>query len=248
MAQDGNILSNAVGRVPASDITTELIPVDINSSNKWAASTAGGYSDATLQDTGESPSELTGIFGNSGARFGRVAGTCTAGSEAAVTTDGYKNAANGDVAVGRFLETKSTTGDSVLFLPYERAQYQKGESKVAFVTVTGAAGSSGVFASWANPEAGTIVITRATLHIATQSTGASTLDIGTTATSATTSSDTLIDGVSGATAGVFDNLNDAGTNGKSRQTLATGKWVNVAEASGDVNGLAATLRIEYYTV
>lgn len=117
--------------------------------------------------------------------------------------------------------------------------------KVAITDVTGAAGSSGVFASWANPESGTILITRALLYISTQSTGASTIDIGTTPTSATTVSDTLIDGVSGATAGVFDNLNDAGTNGKSRQTLATGKWVTLAEASGDVNGLVGKLVVEY---
>jgi hypothetical protein len=124
MAQDSNILQNAISAVPASDMTTELVPVDLNSSNQWAASTAGEYSDATLQDTGESPSELTGIAGNSGRRFGRVAGTCTAGAKAAAGASGYQDAVPGDVVVGRFLETKSTVGDNVLFLPYERGQFR----------------------------------------------------------------------------------------------------------------------------
>lgn len=116
---------------------------------------------------------------------------------------------------------------------------------VARVSVDGTAGSTGVFASWANPESGSITITRVTLAILTQSTGASTLDIGTTATNATTSSDNLIDGLSAAAAGVFSNATSAGVNGKAGQVLAAGKWVNVAESTGDVNGLIAYLFIHY---
>ena len=59
---------------------------------------------------------------------------------------------------------------------------------------TGGAGSSGVFASMANPEGQTFIVTHATLRITTQSTGASTLDIG-IAADATTSNDGIIDGL-----------------------------------------------------
>ncbi len=116
--------------------------------------------------------------------------------------------------------------------------------KEARLAITGAALHAGVL-SWTNFEAGNIDIIRVVLQIVTASSGASTVDIGTTATSATTQSDNLINGLSGATAGVFDNITDKGTNGKSRQTLATGKWVTVKEASGDVTGMVATLIIQY---
>lgn len=121
-------------------------------------------------------------------------------------------------------------------------------TKVATIALGGVALHAGVLA-WQNPEAVAIIITRIVLDRTTKSTGASTMDIGTTATSATTASDNLIDGVnSGATEGVEDNLNDAGTNGKARQKLASAKWVTFKEASGDVTGLVANAYIHYHTV
>lgn len=120
--------------------------------------------------------------------------------------------------------------------------------KVAMKALSGAAVHAGVVA-WQNPESVAIIITRVLLDRTTKSTGASTMDIGTTATSATTASDNLIDGVtSSATEGVEDNLNDAGTNGKSKQKLASGKWVTFKEASGDTTGLVANAYIYYQTV
>jgi hypothetical protein len=121
---------------------------------------------------------------------------------------------------------------------------QSGTVKTGSLAVGGAALHAANLA-WTNPEAGSINIIRAVLVISTASTGASTIDIGTTATSATTSSDKLIDGVSGATAGSFDNITNAGTNGKSTQRLAAGKWVTLDEASGDVTGMVATLYVQY---
>jgi hypothetical protein len=120
--------------------------------------------------------------------------------------------------------------------------------KVAKKPLTGAALHAGVQA-WQNPETVAIVIERVLLDRTTKSTGASTMDIGTTATSATTASDSLIDGVnSGAAEAIEDNLSDAGTNGKARQKLAAGKWVTFKEASGDATGLVANAYIHYHTV
>ena len=121
--------------------------------------------------------------------------------------------------------------------------------KVGVKAITGAALHAGVLA-WQNPEAVAIIVLREWLDITTQSTGASTIDSGVTPTSATTSSDTLLDGVSGAAVAVFDSMNaalDSGANAKA-QKLAAGKWVTIAEASGDVTGLVANLYIEYCLV
>lgn len=253
MAQDPKIYDHAISRVPATDQTTELVPVSINSSNKWAASTAGSYSDGTLQDTGESPSELTALVGgiSAGARFVRASGTCTAGADAKATATGYQDAANGDVVVGRFLTTTSTVGDSALMLPYERAQYPKGSTKLAYFSLTGAAihaGAGGVVA-WQNPEGARIIVTRTILDLTTVSAGACTLDVGVTAVSATTTSDTLLDGVdANAAIAVFDSQDpaiDSGANAHA-QSLASGGWITVDEKSGDATGLVGTLRIEYY--
>lgn len=113
------------------------------------------------------------------------------------------------------------------------------------VAVTGAAVHVGTVAAKAFSAASMIL--RVILDITTPSTGASTLDIGYTAVSAATSSDTLLDGVSGTPAAVFDSMNaalDSGANAKA-QKAASGKWITVTEASGDVTGLVGTLYIEY---
>lgn len=106
--------------------------------------------------------------------------------------------------------------------------------------ITGGASDTGVFEALQNTTGKDLFIVSVGLQIVTGSTGASTLDIGYTATSATTSSDTLIDGLSGATA-VYSG--SSGTNGKPCTRWMSGKWITVAEASGDVDGLVAKLHI-----
>jgi hypothetical protein len=119
---------------------------------------------------------------------------------------------------------------------------------VAIKAITGAALHAGVL-NWQNPESSAIVILRIIFDVTTDSTGASTTDIGTTATSATTASDNLIDGLdSGSAAIVADNLINGGTNGKASQKLASGKWVTFKEASGDATGLVANAYIEYVVI
>lgn len=117
--------------------------------------------------------------------------------------------------------------------------------KVGVKALSGAAIHAGVVA-WQNPEGADILISRVLLDRTTKSSGASTLDIGTTAVSATTASDNLIDGLTAsATEALEDNATDGGTNGKGKQKLASGKWVTIKEASGDATGLVANLYIHY---
>jgi hypothetical protein len=105
--------------------------------------------------------------------------------------------------------------------------------------------AGGIF-SWKNPEAGDILIEHVALKVTTEATDACTVDVGTTDISATTSSDTLIDGVDVNTAtGVFTNDESAGTNGKVRKRLKAGKWVTGSKASGASAGLKGTYEIYY---
>lgn len=105
----------------------------------------------------------------------------------------------------------------------------------------------GVF-SWVNPESVAVIVQRVWLDVTTASSGACTVDVGTTATSATTLSDNLIDGLSVAAIGLANNITDIGTNGKSRQKLAVGKWVTASVASGASTGLVGSAYIEYMIV
>jgi hypothetical protein len=118
----------------------------------------------------------------------------------------------------------------------------RGVAETFELAITGGSGSTGVFASAANPFGYDVIITNAVLRITTQSTGASTLDIGVGA-NATTSNDGLFDGLSAAAAGLFSNALAAnlGTNGRPAQVWTSSTFLNVAEASGDVAALAAVL-------
>jgi len=119
--------------------------------------------------------------------------------------------------------------------------------KTATTAIAGAALQAGVL-NWANPEGVGIIVQRALLNVTTASTGAATVDVGVTAVSATTESDTLLDGVDvNAAVALFDSMNaalDSGANAKA-QTLAAGKWVTVKSKSGDTTGMVATLYVQY---
>jgi hypothetical protein len=117
--------------------------------------------------------------------------------------------------------------------------------KVAKVTLAALDTGGGVLA-WQNPEAVSIIVHRLFLNVTTKATSACTVDAGTTATNATTSSDNLIDGLDiGTAAGLFDNLGDAGSNGKAKQLLAAGKWITVSKASGAAAGTIGFCYISY---
>lgn len=123
--------------------------------------------------------------------------------------------------------------------------------KVAKTALSGTAihAAAGGVVAWQNPEATAILIDRTFVDVTTVATGACTLDVGTTAVDATTTSDNLLDGIDVNTAiGLFDNITNAGTNGKARQKLAAGKWVTVDEKTGDATGLVGNLYVFYILV
>lgn len=121
-------------------------------------------------------------------------------------------------------------------------------TKVAKVTLNGSAIHAAV-TNWQNPENSKIFIIRALADITTKSTVASTLDVGLTEVSATTASDTLLDGIdTGTAAALFDSTDntDNGTNGVTKsQALAAGKWVTFKEASGNTAALVGQVYIHY---
>lgn len=92
------------------------------------------------------------------------------------------------------------------------------------------------------------IILRAILDITTVATAACTIDVGYTAVSGTTSSDTLLDGVdANAAIATFDSMNaalDGGANALA-QKAASGKWVTIDEKTGDSTGMVATLYVQY---
>lgn len=105
--------------------------------------------------------------------------------------------------------------------------------------------TAGGVLSVANPEGRTLIIFRVILDITTPSSGAATVDVG-VAANGSTSSDTLIDGASVATAAkLLDNVNDAGTNGKARQTWSSTQYVT-GTASATTAGMVGRAYI-YYT-
>jgi len=108
--------------------------------------------------------------------------------------------------------------------------------------------TAGGVLSWQNPEAQAVLITGLLLDVTNASSAACTVSFGTTATSGTTSSANLIDTLSVAATGTFDNVTDKGTNGKSRQKVASGKWVTGSVATGASAGLAGFAYLEYAVV
>jgi hypothetical protein len=123
--------------------------------------------------------------------------------------------------------------------------------KVAKVALAAADTEGGVF-SWQNNEGASIIIQRIILDVTTKATEACTIDVGTTDTGATTSSNNLIDGLDvHSAAGVFDNIEDNGGaegSGATKQKLANGKWVTASKAIGATAGLAGFAYIEYIVI
>lgn len=120
------------------------------------------------------------------------------------------------------------------------------KGKIAKIPLA-AVDTAGGILGWQNPEAGAIIIDRLVLDVTTAATGACTVAAGTTPTSATTSSNNLMDALDIHTAaGTFDNITDKGTAGKSRQKVATGKWLTVSQASGASAGLVGFAYIHYH--
>lgn len=104
---------------------------------------------------------------------------------------------------------------------------QNGCYKVALVAGGATAGS---VLALANPEGAQLVITRVILNVTTGAGGAFTADCG-VAANGTTSSDTLLDGVSIVAAGVVDNINNGGSNGKARQLWGASEYITITPSA-----------------
>lgn len=127
----------------------------------------------------------------------------------------------------------------------------RGNNRIAKILRTTLAGvvatTGGALAAIANPEGADVLITRAVLHLTTDATGAALADIG-VAADGETSSDTLLDGVDiGTAAGVFDNIDDQGTNGQSVLVWGADEFVTMT-GSADSSGLVGVLYIEYIPI
>ncbi len=107
------------------------------------------------------------------------------------------------------------------------------------VPMSDATAAGGSVASVANPFGRTVIVGRVMINRTAGTTG--TIDAG-IAANGTTSSDILIDGAA-ATATLFDNLNDAGTNGKSRQRWLSTEFFT-ATPSVTPTGLVGFIYIE----
>lgn len=158
--------------------------------------------------------------------------------------DGYK-AKSFDITEHFYLNGTEVTSTATELNLIDNADCLVKVAKVALAAVdTG----GGIFA-WQNDEGASIIVQRVLLDVTTAATAACTVDIGTTAVSATTSSDNLIDGLDvNAATGVFDNLTSAGSSGKSQQKLASGKWVTGSKSTGVSAGLVGFAYIEYIVI
>jgi hypothetical protein len=119
--------------------------------------------------------------------------------------------------------------------------FEEGAFRVALTAATDTTG--GGVLSLANPEGVDLYITRVILNVSTQSTGAAAVDVG-IAADGTTSNDSLIDGLSVATAGVFDNVKNGGTNGKAGQKLGAAQYIT-ATASATTAGMVGEAIIQW---
>jgi hypothetical protein len=113
------------------------------------------------------------------------------------------------------------------------------EHSVALTAATTTA--AGGVASIANPLGVALIILDVILNITTQSSGAAAVDAGVAANGSTTS-DTLIDGLSVATAGVFSQRASGGTNGAAPRRWGASEYVT-ATASATTAGMVGTITL-----
>lgn len=104
--------------------------------------------------------------------------------------------------------------------------------------------TGGGLASVANPEGALIIVTRLLVLISTGGT-AGDFDAG-IAADGTTLSDTLIDGADLTSAGLYDNLDDQGTNGNSKALWDDTEFLTIsASNTPDTTNLVGAYYIEY---
>lgn len=105
--------------------------------------------------------------------------------------------------------------------------------------------AAGIF-TWTNNEPVAVIVTKAVVDVTTGSSGACSISIGQAATAVL--SNNLVDTLSVAAAGSFDNITDKGTNGKTRQRVVPGQVVTGSTASGASAGLVGNVYLDYVLV
>jgi hypothetical protein len=113
-----------------------------------------------------------------------------------------------------------------------------------FPAVLADADTAGGILALPNPEGQDFYITRVIVDVTTRSTGACTVDAG-IAAGATTSADNLIDGLSAAAVGTYENQVNGGTNGKAGQKWAADQFLTISRATGAAAGLRGKVYVEY---
>jgi len=113
-----------------------------------------------------------------------------------------------------------------------------------------ASDTAGAVFNWQNNQDVSVIVDAIYIDITTVATDSSCeLNIGYTATSAATSSDTMIDGVAVHTnTGVYNHIVNAGTNGKGAVKVAKGKWITASKSAGATAGLVGVYYIHYRKV
>ena len=109
------------------------------------------------------------------------------------------------------------------------------------LTASDAAG--GVF-SEENSYGSDLVVLRVVIFVSTGASDSSVrVDIG-TAADATTSADTLIDNLNVSDIGLYDNLDDKGTNGNTVLKWGNNQFINASRVAGATSGLVGTYAIQ----
>jgi hypothetical protein len=120
-----------------------------------------------------------------------------------------------------------------------------GGGKTVKIPLTAVDTAAGIFA-WTNTEPVAVIVTKAVIDVTTGSTAACSISVGQAATPVL--SNNLIDTLSVAAAGSFDNVTDKGVNGKSRQRVAPGQVVTGSTASGASAGLVGNVYLDYVVI
>jgi hypothetical protein len=120
-----------------------------------------------------------------------------------------------------------------------------GGAKTVKIPLTANDAAAGIF-TWTNAEPVAVVVRRVLVDVTNASSAACSISIGQAATPVL--SNNLIDTLSVAAVGIFDNVTDKGTNGKTRQRVAPGQVVTGSTASGASAGLVGNLYLDYVLV
>lgn len=116
-------------------------------------------------------------------------------------------------------------------------------AKVAKVALGVATGNAGIL-NWVNPETGAIIVIGVSVDITTVASGTPTADFGVATSGTGISDDTIMDGVSLATAILVNSEKNAGTNGLGKVKVPASQYVT-GTSSTDPLSLVGSVYIEY---